>query len=193
MTQHEERSRTRSLDEVTGGTCLRLAEKGSEERIGGAPLHEARERVGELELDVSYRGERMALLVDEKRGPRSRLVDEGAEPASQLVQQRAVLQDLVGQAHGRGWARPPCYSEGRQARRSGCRQEKHMSIYPLFIGPLGLPELLIILFIVFLIFGANKLPQLGSGLGEGIKNFKKSIKGATEEDKPETPKKESKA
>ena len=38
-----------------------------------------------------------------------------------------------------------------------------------------------------------ELPQLGSGLGEGIKNFKKSIKGATEEDKPETPKKESKA
>lgn len=68
-----------------------------------------------------------------------------------------------------------------------------MSIYPLFIGPLGLPELLIILFIVFLIFGANKLPQLGSGLGEGIKNFKKSIKGATEDDKSETPNKESKA
>ena len=56
-----------------------------------------------------------------------------------------------------------------------------MSINPLLIGTLGLPELLIILFIVFLIFGANKLPQLGAGLGEGIKNFKKSIKGAREE------------
>jgi sec-independent protein translocase protein TatA len=56
-----------------------------------------------------------------------------------------------------------------------------MSIQPLLIGTLGLPELLIILFIVFLIFGANKLPQLGAGLGEGIKNFKKSIKGAREE------------
>ena len=52
-----------------------------------------------------------------------------------------------------------------------------MSIQALLIGTLGLPELLIILFIVFLIFGANKLPQLGAGLGEGIKNFKKSIKG----------------
>ena len=56
-----------------------------------------------------------------------------------------------------------------------------MLMQPLLIGTLGLPELLIILFIVFLIFGASKLPQLGSGLGEGIKNFKKSIKGSREE------------
>jgi sec-independent protein translocase protein TatA len=56
-----------------------------------------------------------------------------------------------------------------------------MSIQPLLIGPVGLPELLIILAIVFLIFGANKLPQLGAGLGEGIRNFKKSIKGGGDE------------
>jgi len=71
-----------------------------------------------------------------------------------------------------------------------------MTIHPLFIGTLGLPELLIILFIVFLIFGANKLPQLGSGLGEGIKNFKKSIKGAHDElpeDKSESADEKSKA
>jgi sec-independent protein translocase protein TatA len=37
---------------------------------------------------------------------------------------------------------------------------------------LGLPELLIILFIVVLIFGANKLPQLGCGIGSAIRNFK---------------------
>ena len=54
-------------------------------------------------------------------------------------------------------------------------------LLPLVFGPLGIPELLIVLFIVFLIFGANKLPQLGAGLGEGIKNFKKSIKGDGEE------------
>ena len=54
-------------------------------------------------------------------------------------------------------------------------------LLPLVFGPLGIPELLIVLFIVFLIFGANKLPQLGAGLGEGIKNFKKSIKGDSEE------------
>jgi sec-independent protein translocase protein TatA len=57
-----------------------------------------------------------------------------------------------------------------------------MSIHPLLIGPVGLPELLIILAIVFLIFGANKLPQLGAGLGEGIKNFKKSIKGGGDDE-----------
>ena len=58
-----------------------------------------------------------------------------------------------------------------------------MSIHPLFIGSLGMTELLIILFIIVLIVGGKKLPQLGAGLGEGIKNFKKSIKGAGESDK----------
>ena len=42
------------------------------------------------------------------------------------------------------------------------------------IGPW---ELLIILFIVVLIFGAGKIPQLGKSLGEGIRNFQASIKG----------------
>jgi sec-independent protein translocase protein TatA len=45
---------------------------------------------------------------------------------------------------------------------------------------LGLPELLVILVIVVLIFGAGKLPQLGKGLGEGIKNFKDSMKDGQE-------------
>ena len=40
------------------------------------------------------------------------------------------------------------------------------------MGRLGLPELLIVLLIVILIFGANKLPQLGKGIGSAIKNFK---------------------
>ncbi len=44
-------------------------------------------------------------------------------------------------------------------------------------GSLGLPELLIILLIVIIIFGANKLPQLGKGLGQGLRNFKDSVKG----------------
>jgi sec-independent protein translocase protein TatA len=39
-------------------------------------------------------------------------------------------------------------------------------------GTLGLPELLIILLIVLVLFGANKLPQLGKGLGSAIRNFK---------------------
>ena len=47
---------------------------------------------------------------------------------------------------------------------------------------LGLPELLIIVLIIVLLFGASRLPELGKGLGEGIKNFKKAIKseGPTE-------------
>ncbi len=40
----------------------------------------------------------------------------------------------------------------------------------------GFQELLIILLIVIIIFGASKLPQLGKGLGEGIRNFKKGLK-----------------
>jgi sec-independent protein translocase protein TatA len=48
---------------------------------------------------------------------------------------------------------------------------------------LGLPELLIILAIAVLIFGAGKLPQLGKGLGEAIRNFKSSVKDGEEDPK----------
>ena len=41
---------------------------------------------------------------------------------------------------------------------------------------LGAPELLIILVIVFFLFGAKRLPEMGKGIGEGIRNFKKSMK-----------------
>lgn len=44
----------------------------------------------------------------------------------------------------------------------------------------GLQELLVILLIVIIIFGASKLPQLGKGLGEGIRNFKKGLKSSDE-------------
>ncbi len=37
---------------------------------------------------------------------------------------------------------------------------------------LGMPELLVLLVIVVIIFGAGKLPEIGSGIGKGIKNFK---------------------
>ena len=48
------------------------------------------------------------------------------------------------------------------------------------LGPIGLPEMLIILAIVILIFGANRLPELGKGIGAGIKNFKSWIKDTNE-------------
>ena len=43
---------------------------------------------------------------------------------------------------------------------------------------LGPWELMIVLFIVVIVFGVGKLPELGTGLGEGIKNFKKSYRDA---------------
>ena len=42
---------------------------------------------------------------------------------------------------------------------------------------LGAPELVLILIIVFFLFGAKRLPEMGKGIGDGIKNFKKSMKG----------------
>jgi sec-independent protein translocase protein TatA len=41
---------------------------------------------------------------------------------------------------------------------------------------LGFPELLLIAIIVIVIFGAGRIPELGKGLGEGIRNFKKAMK-----------------
>jgi sec-independent protein translocase protein TatA len=50
---------------------------------------------------------------------------------------------------------------------------------------LGTQELIIILVIVIVIFGANKIPQLGKGLGEGIRNFKSAVKTGQEEEPSE--------
>lgn len=41
---------------------------------------------------------------------------------------------------------------------------------------LGFTELLIILVIILIIFGAGRLPELGEGIGRGIKNFRKAVK-----------------
>jgi sec-independent protein translocase protein TatA len=48
------------------------------------------------------------------------------------------------------------------------------------MGRIGLPELMIIMAIVILIFGANRLPELGRGIGKGIKNFKEGMKEGEE-------------
>jgi sec-independent protein translocase protein TatA len=54
------------------------------------------------------------------------------------------------------------------------------------MGSIGMPELMVILVIVLIIFGAGKLPQIGENLGKAIRNFKKS----TEKDQIDnTPKK----
>ena len=59
----------------------------------------------------------------------------------------------------------------------------------IMIGGVGMPELIIILVIILIIFGAGKLPEIGAGLGKGIKNFKKATKEVNLEDKEEDPEK----
>jgi sec-independent protein translocase protein TatA len=54
----------------------------------------------------------------------------------------------------------------------------------MFGGKIGMWELLAILAIVLVLFGANKLPQLGAGLGQSIRGFKKALSG---EDEPKPP------
>jgi sec-independent protein translocase protein TatA len=50
-------------------------------------------------------------------------------------------------------------------------------------GRLGLPEMVIILLIVVVIFGANRLPELGRGIGKGIRNFKDATREGIDDDK----------
>lgn len=63
---------------------------------------------------------------------------------------------------------------------------------------IGMTELIVVLVIVLIIFGANKLPEIGSGMGRAIKNFKKAtlepeeIDVSSKEKEPEESKKESK-
>ena len=54
------------------------------------------------------------------------------------------------------------------------------------LGPLGLPELIIILVIVLLLFGSTKIPQIMRGMGQGIGEFKKGIKEGDKEEAPKT-------
>ena len=49
---------------------------------------------------------------------------------------------------------------------------------------IGIPELLIILVIILIIFGVGKLPEIGSALGKGIRNFKKSVSDNNDSNSP---------
>jgi sec-independent protein translocase protein TatA len=56
---------------------------------------------------------------------------------------------------------------------------------------LGVPELMVILVIALVVFGPSKLPQIGSGLGKAIRDFKKGVTGGEDEDSDKDTKKES--
>ena len=55
------------------------------------------------------------------------------------------------------------------------------------MGRIGMPEILVVLVVVFLLFGGKKIPELMKGLGSGVNEFKKASKG---EDQPANSKKE---
>lgn len=55
---------------------------------------------------------------------------------------------------------------------------------PLLIWGLGLGELLLIVGLIILIFGARKIPLMARGLGEGIRNFKGEIGSGSDDDEP---------
>ena len=55
---------------------------------------------------------------------------------------------------------------------------------------IGMPELIIILVIIMIIFGAGKLPEIGSGIGKGIRNFKKATNDQPDEIIPPDSKKD---
>ncbi|MHC1778648.1 MAG: twin-arginine translocase TatA/TatE family subunit [Bacteroidales bacterium] len=51
----------------------------------------------------------------------------------------------------------------------------------LLFGSLGAPEIIIIAFIVLLLFGGKKIPELMKGIGKGVKSFKDGVKGIEED------------
>ncbi len=63
-----------------------------------------------------------------------------------------------------------------------------MPIIPLRIfGGLGFPEIAIIAVVILLIFGARRLPEIGSSMGKGIRTFKSALMGEDEKPQGETP------
>jgi len=55
------------------------------------------------------------------------------------------------------------------------------------IGPLGIPEIIIILLVIMLIFGARRLPEIGTSLGKSIRTFKSAVTGEDEKHGEEAP------
>jgi sec-independent protein translocase protein TatA len=65
-----------------------------------------------------------------------------------------------------------------------------MNFLMIFLGEIGMPQILLILAVVLLLFGGKKIPELMKGLGSGVKEFKKAAKDDTTEPKKEETKEE---
>ena len=53
---------------------------------------------------------------------------------------------------------------------------------------IGMPELIVVLVIIMIVFGAGKMPEIGAGIGKGIRNFKKAVSSDTDDsDEPSKP------
>jgi sec-independent protein translocase protein TatA len=61
-----------------------------------------------------------------------------------------------------------------------------MNFLTIFLGEIGMPQILLVLVIILLLFGGKKIPELMKGLGSGVKEFKNAAK----EDQPANSKKE---
>lgn len=55
------------------------------------------------------------------------------------------------------------------------------------LGNLGLTEIVILMLVLLLVFGARRIPEIGSSLGKGIKEFKKSLRDVVEDEPAQTP------
>lgn len=51
----------------------------------------------------------------------------------------------------------------------------------LLLGSLGLPEILVLAFLILLLFGGKKIPELMKGIGKGVRSFKEGVKGIEDE------------
>ena len=63
-----------------------------------------------------------------------------------------------------------------------------MLLFLGFIGGLGMPEILVIVLVLLIFFGAKRLPELAKGMGQGIKEFKKATREINVDDEEESPK-----
>ena len=75
---------------------------------------------------------------------------------------------------------------------SGTRRGKRVAPPRCVMGRIGFQELLVIALIVMVLFGGQKIPQLMRGLGQGIREFRKELRGEGEPERPEEKPKDTK-